>query len=66
MLIGFFSLHVLVMMTLRNGARLGAARLARHAALDDWLAENINRSLRFCSFGGAHHIAHVEFLLHKA
>jgi hypothetical protein len=28
-------------MTLRNGARLRAARLARHAMLDDWLAENI-------------------------
>jgi hypothetical protein len=28
-------------MTLRNGARLHAARLARYAMLDDWLAENI-------------------------
>jgi hypothetical protein len=28
-------------MTLRKGARLRAARLARHAMLDDWLAQNI-------------------------
>jgi hypothetical protein len=26
----------------------------------------INHSLRFCSFGGAHHVAHVGLFLHKA
>jgi hypothetical protein len=30
------------------------------------LNEIINRSLRFCSFGGAHHVAYVAILLHKA
>jgi hypothetical protein len=37
--------------------------LVHHAQIFGTL---INRSLRFCSFGGAHHVAYVEFLLHKA